>query len=51
MQRGAETFLGGKRSKTDPRLRKLEQENQRLKEVLALQAQELMLLKKKMNVV
>ena len=51
LRRGAETFLGGKRPKTDPRLRKLEQENQRLKEVFALQTQELMLLKKKMDLV
>jgi transposase-like protein len=51
LQRGAETFLSGKRSKTDPQLRRLQLENQQLKEVLAIQTQELMLLKKRMNLV
>lgn len=51
LQRGAETFLSGKRSKIDPQLRRLQQENQQLKEVLAIQTQELMLLKKRMNLV
>jgi transposase-like protein len=51
LEQGAETFLRGTRPRTDPYLRKLEKENQKLKEVLALQAQELMLLKKEMNLV
>lgn len=51
LQRGAETFLSGKRPKIDPQLRRLQLENQQLKEVLAIQTQELMLLKKKMNLV
>ena len=46
LQRGAETFLSGKRPKIDPQLRRLQLENQQLKEVLAIQTQELMLLKK-----
>jgi hypothetical protein len=44
-------FLSGKKPRVDPRVRKLEKENQKLKEVLALQTQELMLLKKEMNLV
>jgi transposase len=51
LQRGAETFLSGKRPKTDPQLRRLQLENHQLKEVLAIQTQELMLLKKRMNLV
>jgi transposase-like protein len=51
LEQGAEEFLRGSRPKVDPRVRELERENQRLKEALALQAQELILLKKKMNLV
>jgi transposase-like protein len=49
LEQGAETFLRGTR--IDPYLRRLEKENQKLKEALALQTQELMLLKKEMNLV
>jgi transposase-like protein len=51
LNKGAQTFLSGKRPKADPRNKELEQENIKLKEVLALQTQELMLLKKRMNLV
>ena len=51
LQEGAEEFLKGTRTKVDPRIRDLEKENAKLKEALALQAQELILLKKKMNLV
>jgi hypothetical protein len=44
-------FLSGKKPKVDPRVRRLERENQKLKEALALQTQELMLLKKERNLV
>ena len=51
LEQGAQTFLRGTRPRTDPYLKKLEKENQKLKEALALQTQELMLLKKEMNLV
>ena len=51
LEQGAQVFLSGKKPRVDPRIRKLEKENQRLKEALALQTQELMLLKKEMNLV
>jgi transposase-like protein len=51
LEQGAQLFLSGKRPRLDPRIRKLEKENQKLKEALALQTQELMLLKKEMNLV
>jgi len=51
LQRGAETFLSGKRPRKDTRIKELEAENQKLKEALACQTQELMLLKKRMNLV
>jgi transposase-like protein len=51
LEQGAQIFLGGKKPRVDPRVRKLERENQNLKEALALQTQELMLLKKEMNLV
>ncbi len=51
LEQGAQVFLSGKKPRVDPRLRKLEKENQKLKEALALQTQELMLLKKEMNLV
>jgi len=49
LERGAETFLSGRRPGTNPRLKELEEENHKLKEALAAQTQELMLLKKRMN--
>jgi putative transposase len=51
LEQGAQVFLSGKKPRVDPRVRKLEKENQKLKEVLALKTQELMLLKKEMNLV
>jgi transposase-like protein len=51
LEQGAQVFLGGKKPRVDPRVRRLERENQKLKEALALQTQELMLLKKEMNLV
>jgi transposase-like protein len=51
LEQGAQVFLSGKKPRVDPQVRKLEKENQRLKEALALQTQELMLLKKEMNLV
>jgi transposase-like protein len=51
LEQGAQVFLSGKKPRVDPLVRKLEKENQRLKEALALQTQELMLLKKEMNLV
>ena len=51
LEQGAETFLRGKRPRVDPRIRQLEEENRKLKEALTIQTQELMLLKKKMNLV
>jgi transposase-like protein len=51
LEQGAQVFLSGKKARVDPRVRKLEKENQKLKEALALQTQELMLLKKEMNLV
>ena len=46
LEQGAEAFLSGKRRRVDPRIKELEEENRRLKEALAIQTQELMLLKK-----
>jgi len=51
MEQGAQTFLSGRKPRVDPRIRELERENQNLKDALVLQAQELMLLKKRMNLV
>jgi transposase-like protein len=51
LEQGAEEFLKGSKRKVDVRIRELERENQKLKEALALQAQELMALKKKMHLV
>ena len=51
LEQGAETFLNGKRPRVDPKIRELEEENRKLKEALTIQTQELMLLKKKMNLV
>lgn len=50
MEQGGETTLSGKRAKVDPRIKELEEENRKLKEALAIQSKELMLLKK-MNLV
>lgn len=51
LEQGAESFLNGKRPRVDPKIRELEEENRKLKEALTIQTQELMLLKKKMNLV
>jgi transposase-like protein len=51
LEQGAQVFLSGKKPRVDPRVRRLERENEKLKEALALQTQELMLLKKEMNLV
>ena len=51
LEQGTQVFLSGQKPKVDPRIRRLETENQKLKEALALQTQELMLLKKEMNLV
>jgi transposase-like protein len=51
LEQGAQLFLSGKKPHIDPRVRQLERENHKLKEALALQTQELMLLKKEMNLV
>jgi len=51
LEQGAETFLSGKRPRVDPRIKQLEEENRKLQEALAIQTQELMLLKKRMNLV
>ena len=51
LQQGAQTFLSGKRPKKDGRIKELKKENRKLKEALACQTQELMLIKKRMNLV
>jgi len=51
LEQGAELILKGKKPRVDPQIRKLEKENQSLKEALVFQSQELMLLKKEMNLV
>ena len=51
LEHGADEYLKSGRPRKDAQLRDLERENQRLKEALALQTQELMLLKKKMGLV
>jgi len=51
LEQGAEAFLSGKRRRVDARVKELEEENRKLKEALAIQTQELMLLKKRMNLV
>ena len=51
LELGAAEFLKGTRSKPDPQVRALEKENQKLKDTVTLLSQELMLLKKKMNLV
>jgi len=37
LEQGAQIFLSGTKPKVDPRIRRLEKENQKLKEALALQ--------------
>ena len=51
LEQGAETFLSGKHRRMNPRIKELEEENRKLKEALTTQTQELMLLKKRMNLV
>jgi transposase-like protein len=51
LEQGAQVFLSGKKPRVDPRVQQLERENRKLKEALVLQTQELMLLKKEMNLV
>jgi transposase-like protein len=51
LEQGAAEFLKGSRSKPNPRVKELERENQRLKDTVILLSQDLMLLKKKMNLV
>jgi len=51
MEQGAQTYLRGTRPKVDPEVKQLRVENQKLKETVSLLSQELMLLKKKMNLV
>lgn len=48
---GAAEFLKGSRPKVDPQMRELERENQKLRDTITLLSQELMALKKKMNLV
>jgi transposase-like protein len=51
LEEGAAEFLKGSRPRTNPRIRDLEKENRNLKETVTLLSQELMLLKKRMNLV
>ncbi len=51
LEQGAHVFLRSSKPRVDPRIKELEKENQRLKETLSLQTQELMLVKKGMNLV
>jgi transposase-like protein len=51
LETGAAEFLKGRRPRVDPRMRELEQENQKLRDTVTLLSQELMALKKKMNLV
>jgi transposase-like protein len=51
LEQGAAEFLKGTRSKPNPEVKELQRENQRLKDTVTLLSQELMLLKKKMNLV
>ena len=51
LELGAAEFLKGTRSKPEPQLKALEMDNQKLKDTVTLLSQELMLLKKKMNLV
>jgi hypothetical protein len=51
LETGAAEFLKGTRPMVDPRMRELEQENRKLRDTVTLLSQELMALKKKMNLV
>jgi len=51
LELGAAEFLRGVRPKVDPRIRELERDNQKLRDTVTLLSQELMALKKKMNLV
>jgi transposase-like protein len=51
LEQGAAEFLKGTRSRLNPEVKELQRENQRLKDTVTLLSQELMLLKKKMNLV
>ena len=51
LETGAAEFLKWTRPRVDPRMRELEQENQKLRDTVTLLSQELMALKKKMNLV
>jgi transposase-like protein len=51
MEQGAQTYLKGTRPKVDPEVKQLRIENQKLKETVTLLSQELMLVKKRMNLV
>lgn len=51
LDQGAAEFLKGTRPRVDPRMRELEKENQKLRDTVTLLSQELMALKKKMNLV
>jgi len=51
LETGAAEFLKGTRPKMNPRMRELERENQKLRDTVTLLSQELMALKKKMNLV
>jgi transposase-like protein len=51
LDQGAAEFLKGARPRVDPRMRELERENQKLRDTVTLLSQELMALKKKMNLV
>jgi transposase-like protein len=51
LDQGAAEFLKGSRARADPRMREMERENQKLRDTVALLSQELMALKKKMNLV
>lgn len=51
LERGAQTYLKGTRPKVDPEVKALRNENQKLKETVTLLSQELMLVKKRMNLV
>ena len=51
LEQGAQTYLKGTRPKVNPEMKHLRDENQKLKETVTLLSQELMLLKKRMNLV
>ncbi len=51
LDQGAAEFIKGSRPRRDPPVRELEQGNQKLRDTVALLSQELIALKKKMNLV